>query len=96
MVSSFTGTPFCEVFDKKISLKLTRKQTKQIKADRTYKLLPSNVNFDYLELKSPDIYLISFRIVRFKISENNYETIITNLDEEMFGMDMIKELYHMP
>lgn len=95
MVSSFASTPSCEVFDKQISLKLTRKQTKKIKEDPTYKFLPNNVNFDYLELKSPDIYLISFRIVRFKISDDSYETIITNLDEKEFGMDMIKELYHM-
>lgn len=95
MVSSFAGTPSGEVFDKRISLKLTRKQTKKIKADPTYKFLPSNVNFDYLELKSPDIYLISFRVVRFKISEDSYETIITNLDKEEFGMGVIKELYHM-
>jgi hypothetical protein len=95
MVSSFASTPSCEVFDKQISLKLTRKQTKNVKGDPTYKFLPSNVNFDYLELKSSDIYLISFRVVRFKISDDSYETIITNLDEEEFGMDMIKELYHM-
>ena len=95
MVSSFASTPSCEVFDKQISLKLTRKQTKKVKADPTYKFLPNNVNFDYLELKSSDIYLISFRVVRFKISDDSYETIITNLDEEEFGMDMIKELYHM-
>lgn len=95
MVSSFVDIPSCEVFDKQISLKLTRKQTKEVKADPTYKFLPKNVNFDYLELKSPNTYLISFRVVRFKISEYSYETIITNLDEEEFGMDMIKELYHM-
>lgn len=95
MVSSFTNMPSCEVFDKQVSLKLTRKQTNKVKADPTYKFLPTNVNFDFLELKSPDIYMISFRVIRFKISNDSYETVITNLDEEEFGIDMIKELYHM-
>ena len=95
MVSSFANMPSCEVFDKQVSLKLTRKQTNKVKADPTYKFLPTNVKFDFFDLKSPDIYLISFRVVRFKISNDSYETVITNLDEEEFGIDMIKELYHM-
>lgn len=88
--------PSSEVFDKCISLKITRRQTKEIKANpELYKILPKNFNFDYLELKSPKFYDISFRVVRFKISEDSYETIITNLDKEEFGVDMIKKLYYM-
>lgn len=34
------------------------------------------------------------RIVRFKISDDTYECIITNLDREEFSMDDIKELYN--
>ena len=33
--------------------------------------------------------------MRFKISDNTYETIITNLDANEFSADKIKELYHM-
>lgn len=57
--------------------------------------MPKNFKFDYLELKSPNLYPISFRVVRFKISDNTYETIITNLDANEFSADKIKELYHM-
>lgn len=88
--------PSCEVFDEMITLKLTRRQTNKIKANsKLYKFMPKNSKFDYLEFKSPNFYKISFRVVRFPISDNTYETIITNLDEEAFGIDMIKELYHM-
>lgn len=95
MASGFK-LPSCEVFDKKIDLKLTRRQTNEIKANpQIYKFMPKKSNFDYLEFKSPNFYPISFRIVRFKISDNTYETIITNLDTNEFSADMIKEIYHM-
>ncbi|MDR3593452.1 IS4 family transposase [Clostridium sp.] len=95
MASSFK-LPSCEVFDKKIDLKLTRRQTNEIKANpEIYKFMPKRSNFDYLEFKSPNFYPISFRVVRFKISDNTYETIITNLDANEFSIDKIKELYHM-
>lgn len=88
--------PSCETFDTRIDLKLTRRNTKEIKANpQIYKFMPINSRFDYLEQKSYDFYPISFRVVRFKISEDSFETIITNLDENEFSLDSIKELYHM-
>lgn len=95
IVSKLNNISSNEVFDKKITLKLSRRQTKKLKADPMYKFLPSNVNFDFLDLKSPNVYLMSFRVVRFKISDDSYETIITNLDKEEFDTDMIKKLYNM-
>ncbi len=35
-----------------------------------------------------------FRAVRFKISEDTYETVVTNLSEEEFKTEDFKELYH--
>lgn len=88
--------PSNEVFDKKIDLKITRRNTKEIQSNpELYKFLPQHSNFDFLEPKSDNFYDISFRILRFKISEDTYETIVTNLDEENFGIDVIKKLYHM-
>lgn len=95
-ITSSLRLPSCEVFDTRIDLKLTRRNTKEIKANpQIYKFMPKNSKFDYLELKSHNFYPISFRVVRFKISENSFETIITNLEENEFSLDMIKELYHM-
>lgn len=77
IVSTLT-LPSSEEFDEKIHLNITRKQTKEIKSNpKFYKFLPNNCRFDYLELKSCKFYPISFRVVRFKLSEGNYETIIT-------------------
>jgi len=35
------------------------------------------------------------RVVRFKISDDTYESIITNLDESEFNIQDIEELYHL-
>lgn len=81
-------------FDIWCSIKLTRKQTKKIKADKEhYRFLPSTSTFDYLELRTDKLYELKMRIVRFPISENSYECIITNLSEKEFDADEVKALY---
>ena len=45
------------------------------------------------DLESP--YKLKFSIVRFKISDDTYETIITSLDRDTFPPEKIKELYHL-
>ena len=42
-----------------------------------------------------NILYIECRVVRFKISDDTYESIITNLDESEFNIQDIKELYHL-
>lgn len=88
--------PLEDTFDCQFDLILTRKQTKEVKANPDlYKVIPKASTFDYLDLKINKFYPISLRIVRFKISETAYETIITNLDQAEFPACKIKELYHM-
>lgn len=95
MVSSYL-IPNQEEFDISVEKVLTRKQTKVEKADpRKYKFIQKNSTFDYLDLVQNKYYPISLRIVRFKISEDTYECIITNLDTEQFPIQTIKELYHL-
>ena len=40
-------------------------------------------------------YQIPFRIVRFKIAENSYETVVTNLNAADFPPAELKKLYNM-
>lgn len=98
-ITSSLKLPCKDEFDHIVSLKLTRKQTNEIKAHpEIYKFLPNNVIFDYLSLDKDSrniFYPISFRVVRFKIAEDSYETIITNLSREEFSPETLKELYHM-
>lgn len=57
--------------------------------------MSNHYRFDYFELNDSHFYSLSFRVVRFKVSENTYQTIITNLDKTEFSLDIIKELYQM-
>ena len=79
--------PKLDEFDKNISLKLTRKQTKETKElfkDKNhYRFIPSTVTFDYLPQKlrkhdPTEFYTLNFRIVRFKVTDELYETVLTN------------------
>ena len=95
--------PACDVFDVPISLKLSRKQTNEmkeryIKDKNHYKLIPHSTPFDYLDIKlrksDPlQYYELDFRVVRFKISDDSYETVLTNLDIDKYPPNKLKELY---
>lgn len=94
--------PKLDEFDKNISLKLTRKQTKETKElfkDKNhYRFIPSTVTFDYLPQKlrkhdPTEFYTLNFRIVRFKVTDELYETVLTNLDSDAYPPNKLKELY---
>ena len=82
-------------FDMDFSFILGRKPKSVNSYSSEYRYMPSNQKFDYLPLGSEQTYLISFRVVRFLISENCYETIITNLKREEFPITKIKEIYNL-
>ena len=91
-------------FDMDIDLQITRKlsnETKRLFLDRNhYRYTPPNSKFDYLPPHSKYkedavFYRLPFRVVRFEIAENQYETLLTNLDRDSFPADELKRLYAM-
>ena len=58
-----------------------------------YKFVPSTSTFDYLDLHTNKFYDLKMRIVRFPITEDTYECIITNLPPDKFSTTEIKTLY---
>lgn len=60
-----------------------------------YKILPKASSFDYLDLHDRMFYELAFRVVRFAITEDSYECIITNLPENEFPAEEIKKIYAM-
>lgn len=93
-ILSALDLPDKDEFDLDFQIILTRKQTKKIKQNpHIYKFMPSVQKFDFMDDNQEK--LIKFRVLRFKLSENSYEAIITNLDRHSFSPLMIKELYHL-
>ena len=89
--------PIEEYFDLSVERILTRSQSKKKRLiperEKDYRLIGKEVAFDYIMPGSQTEYPISLRILRFKISENTYESIITNLPVEEFSQEEIKFLY---
>jgi len=94
--------PDSDEFDLDIRLNITRKQSNETKIlceDRNhYRFLPTNAVFDYLPQKSgyrdpASFYELRFRIVRFSLSEDMFETVLTNLDRKSYPSDALKALY---
>lgn len=103
-ITSGLTLPDEDEYDISFHLNLTRRQTNCIKKlleDRNrYRFIPSTCRFDYLPQNSrkhdPAVfYGLSFRIVRFPLSDTTYETIITNLNTDKFPLAEIKRLYAM-
>ena len=93
VLRSFGPFPDAE-FDMHIRRTLTTKQTNEIKAHpEIYKFVPKNQRFDFFD-GSP-YFDFECRVVRFKISDDTYESVVTNLDESEFNIQDIKELYHL-
>lgn len=89
-------------FDVDICLKLVRKQTNQIKEllkdKNKYRCIPHSTSFDYLPEKTRKadpvtFYKLKFRVVRFEIGSNSYETVLTNLDKDTYPATELKRLY---
>ena len=103
-IAAGLSLPDQDEFDIPINLSLTTKSTNEVKQlckDRNkYRFIPSTVAFDYLPKKNrkhdPTLfYELRFRIVRFKITDNTYETVVTNLDQHKFPAKELKKLYNM-
>lgn len=91
--------PIQDCFDVQINRILTRSNSKKKRLypelEEQYKFICQNVAFDYINLEKRTEYPIALRVLRFKISEDGYENIITNLPPEEFSADEIKHLYNL-
>ena len=103
-IASGLALPATDAFDVPFHLKLTNKQSNEVKEllkDKNhYKHITNTIRFDYLPRTSrkydPAVFFeLHFRIVRFPISDTACETIITNLDASAFPLHDIKRLYAM-
>ena len=93
-IASTLDLPDKDTFDVDITLTFTRKQTKAAK-EAGYRFMPQNQVFDFLPPKSNGTYALSYRIVRFPITDDTYEMLVTNLDRFNFPISKLKEIYNL-
>ena len=91
--------PVQDEFDVQYRVGLTRKQTNQVK-NSCLKFVPHTSTFDYLPRTTQKAipmqpYYLSFRVVRFKLTQDTYEVLLTNLPEDEFSVSELKDLYAM-
>ena len=94
--------PNTDEFDLPVDLLLTRKQTnaaKQLFHQRNkYKRITAGKVFDYLPSKCKKsqpmyTYNLRFRVVRFRLSDSSFETVVTNLPADAFPPAELELLY---
>ena len=83
-----------EEFDLNVTKLLTRRQTNETKYNKQkYTCLPYSSDFDYFD--SDGFYKMNLRVVRFKITDDTYECLVTNLTRDEFDLTELKKMYHM-
>ncbi len=96
--------PHTDEFDMFVNLSLTTRQTKEAKElckrKNEFRFVPASSSFDYLPRTARKndplvFYKIPFRIVRFHIVDDIYETVVTNLNPDDFPPKELKKLYAM-
>ena len=87
--------PDKDSFDLAVNVTLVRSHKRKIPIKEGFyrRYVDVNATFDYLVYGSLDSYDLSFRIVRFPISEDSYECILTNLPDDVFPSERIKQIY---
>ena len=81
-------------FDITVDVTLVRSHSKKLPEITGYKrFVDKATSFDFIEYGSTGTYKLSFRIVRFELSDNSYECIVTNLPADEFPPERIKEAY---
>jgi IS4 transposase len=86
--------PDDESFDITVKVTLVRSHSSKIPSTDGYKrFVDKAISFDFITYGSLDTYELSFRVVRFPLSDSSYECIVTNLPSEEFPIEKIKTLY---
>ena len=103
-ISGRLNLPESDEYDEFIDLRITRKNsnyTKELfKNPNKYRFAPINSRLDYLPTNSKYteeavFYHLPFRIIKIKIHDDEYETLVTNLESTEFSLEELRTLYGM-
>lgn len=96
ILSTIRTDAYGDEFDIDITRTLTRKQTNEVKEnpERYVRIMTSSPDFEFLPIDE-DYYDLPLRVIRFKLTDDTYECLVTNLDREEFPFEEMKDLYHL-
>ena len=83
-----------ESFDTHIRKIVTRINNSETTHNGLYAVLMNNSPFDYIDFEN-EYYEMNLRVLRFKITEDTYECLVTNLTEDEMNEDEFKVIYHL-
>jgi len=87
--------PDDETFDITVNVTIVQSHSRKLQVkDRYKRFVDKATSFDFVEYGTIDTYELSFRVVRFPLSDSSYECIVTNLPSDEFPMERIKKLYY--
>lgn len=89
--------PDTEEFDTTVKLILYRNQTQEnisLLPDGIHRFIGKDTSFHFLDPGAPGFYELSFRAVRFKLSDGSFEALVTNLPADSFSVEKLKEIYN--
>ena len=82
-----------EYVDKEISINIGRRRSKKSYHLENYHYLRPSRRYDYAASRTNEIDTLKLRVLKFQISEDSYEYIVTNLPMYKFTSEMIKNMY---
>ena len=88
--------PVAETFDIVLEINVTRSNRKAKSNPVKYVNVPKARSFDFIPAEDKEsVFSMSFRLVKIKLADGNYEYLITNLPQNEFRAETIKELYRL-
>lgn len=88
--------PDKEEFDIVRKVFITRKHNLITKMNsQEYKYLSKKKRFDFLTNDTDESYEMHMRFIRFKLTDDTYECLATNVSEEVFKAEDLKEIYRL-
>ena len=81
--------------DEEVTINVGRRRTKQNKELENYHFVRREHRYDFIDCNADETDELSFRILKFPLSNGTFEYIATNLPVDTFPLNEIKELYNL-
>lgn len=82
-----------EYADEEVTVHIGRRRSKRFQELENFHYIPSDSHYDYARACSDDVDCLGIRILKFPISGDSFEYIVTNLPKYSFSLETVKKLY---